>query len=382
MRRLIGRGAVIAEDRGKKTKWYVVAERMYNIYYLMRRRGKPADRVKATVKFMVSMYDPESAARLIAEEASGLSPEVCRDHYLAYEETIKEVRSRQLLEKIVTSTPKTFLESPYLSEMLRNIMVVDQEPGVKEQLDERKEIEFGEVKKAIEQGIKLIGDGKHEQAIEKFDEVIEKFDHASKSEFQQPIALLLGFKGFLLGILGRFEEAIAVCDEVIARLRTRKRRQSVSRWCGPWINKGGALGQLNRSEEAIAVYDEVVARFADAEESAIRAQVARAMVNKGYRLGELNRSEEEIAVYDEVIARFADAEEVTLLEGVARAMVNKGYRLGQLNRSEEAIAVYDEVIARFADAEEAALLEGVAQAMVNKGQAGRTQSLRGGNCGL
>jgi hypothetical protein len=90
LRRLMGRGAVIAEDRGKRIKWYVVAERMYNIYYLMRRRGKPADRVKATVKFMVSMYDPESAARLITEEASRLSPEVCRDHYLAFEEAIKK----------------------------------------------------------------------------------------------------------------------------------------------------------------------------------------------------------------------------------------------------------------------------------------------------
>ncbi|MBV5280694.1 MAG: AAA family ATPase, partial [Actinobacteria bacterium] len=74
--RLINRGAVVVEEHEKKTKWYVVAERMYNIYYLMRRRGKPADRVKATVKFLVSMYDPESAARLISEEACGLSPEL------------------------------------------------------------------------------------------------------------------------------------------------------------------------------------------------------------------------------------------------------------------------------------------------------------------
>ena len=42
--RLINRGAVVVEEHGKKTKWYVVAERMYNIYYLMSRRGKPADK--------------------------------------------------------------------------------------------------------------------------------------------------------------------------------------------------------------------------------------------------------------------------------------------------------------------------------------------------
>jgi len=56
LKRLIGRGGDRAAQ-DKKTNWYAVAERMYNIYYLMRRRGKPADRVKATVKFMIALYD-------------------------------------------------------------------------------------------------------------------------------------------------------------------------------------------------------------------------------------------------------------------------------------------------------------------------------------
>ena len=90
---------------GKRTKLYVIAERMYNIYYLMRRRGKPADRVKAAVKFMISMYDPESATKMIIDEACNLSPELCRDHYLAYAEVINEVRDPQLLKKILFSTP-------------------------------------------------------------------------------------------------------------------------------------------------------------------------------------------------------------------------------------------------------------------------------------
>ncbi len=41
LKRLMGRGAVMVEDQQKKVKWYVIAERMYNIYYLMRRRGRP-----------------------------------------------------------------------------------------------------------------------------------------------------------------------------------------------------------------------------------------------------------------------------------------------------------------------------------------------------
>ena len=111
LRRLIGRGAVVVEDRGKKVKWYSVAERMYNIYYLMRRRGKPSDRVKATVKFMISMYDPESAARLTAEEAIGLSPEVCNDHKgeEALEFARKYVQDAALVESAIEDAIELFV---------------------------------------------------------------------------------------------------------------------------------------------------------------------------------------------------------------------------------------------------------------------------------
>lgn len=66
LNRLVGRGVVVVETKGKRAKWYRLSEGIYNIYYLMRRRGRPADRVKAAVKFMVSMYDPESVTKLSA----------------------------------------------------------------------------------------------------------------------------------------------------------------------------------------------------------------------------------------------------------------------------------------------------------------------------
>jgi len=123
--RLIGRGAVVVEEHGKKTKWYMVAERMYNIYYLMRRRGKPADRVKAAVKFMVSMYDPESATRLITEEACRLAPELCRDHYLKGSEALESARSyiqdTALVEETIEDAIELFVElaaSGYTKEAL------------------------------------------------------------------------------------------------------------------------------------------------------------------------------------------------------------------------------------------------------------------------
>ena len=112
------------------------------------------------------------------------------------------------------------------------------------------------------------------------------------------------------------------------------------------VRKGFVLGTLGKSEEAIAVYDDAMSRFADAQEPAFRELVAKALFNKGFALGTLGRSEEAIAVYGDAVSRFADAREPAIRELVAKALFNKGCVLGTLNRSEEAIAVYDDVMSR------------------------------------
>jgi len=66
--RLIRRGAVVADQEGRK-KTYRVAERLYNIYYLMRRRGSPAARVRALVRFMISFYEADELVQVAAAVA-------------------------------------------------------------------------------------------------------------------------------------------------------------------------------------------------------------------------------------------------------------------------------------------------------------------------
>ncbi len=77
LQRLVTRGAVSEIRGGGRKKQYQVAERMYNIYYLMRRRGSPSGRVRAFVRFVVAFYEPEDLiqrAHMIVEEARALEP--------------------------------------------------------------------------------------------------------------------------------------------------------------------------------------------------------------------------------------------------------------------------------------------------------------------
>jgi tetratricopeptide (TPR) repeat protein len=113
--RLVDRGAVCVARQEGRTKWYQVAERMYNIYYLMRRRGAPSDRVRALVNFMVSFYAPEGlrcVAQRIAEEACALDPGRRSDHYLAYAGIAKHPAARSLLTQILSATRPDFFDAP------------------------------------------------------------------------------------------------------------------------------------------------------------------------------------------------------------------------------------------------------------------------------
>jgi tetratricopeptide (TPR) repeat protein len=113
--RLIERGAVVEVKGDSRAKKYQVAERMYNIYYLMRRPGAPSMRVKALVKFMINFYEPEDlvkTANKIAEEACCLKAEFREDHYLAYENLIANISDGTIRKKIFEITPKDFFNMP------------------------------------------------------------------------------------------------------------------------------------------------------------------------------------------------------------------------------------------------------------------------------
>ncbi len=208
---------------------------------------------------------------------------------------------------------------------------------------------------------------RYEEELAIYDEVISRFGSSTEMALQEQVAKALVNKGGRLGQLHRSEEAIAVSDEVISRFGSSTEIALQEQVAKALVNKGVRLGQLHRSEEAIAVYDEVIRRFGSSTETALQEQVAKTFFNKGVRLGQLHRSEEAIVIYDEVIRRFGSSTETALQEKTAMALFNKGTTLGQLHRSEEAIAVYDEVIRRFGSSTETALQEKTAMALVNKG---------------
>jgi len=113
LNRLITRGAVSLVKSSGRKKLYQSTERLYNIYYLMRKRGQPSDRVRAFVRFMMIAYPGRQLVKpvaALAREACKLEPNLRGDHYLAFEEIVHAC-SGDLQPEIVEGIPKEFFES-------------------------------------------------------------------------------------------------------------------------------------------------------------------------------------------------------------------------------------------------------------------------------
>lgn len=120
--RLVEKGRVATVSSLGRRRKYQAAERLFNIYYLMRRHGRPADRVRAVVRFMVQFYRDDSLVSTvtgIAREACFLEPNQRQDHYSAYAGVLACGLGHQLSSKILKQTPRTFFQGSHAPREVR-----------------------------------------------------------------------------------------------------------------------------------------------------------------------------------------------------------------------------------------------------------------------
>ena len=229
LRRLEGRGVVrsIAVKGGKKR--YQLAERLYNIYYLMR-RGR--DRVRAVVLFMRQFYGQErlpEAVGLIAREACGLGEGKRQKHYWAIKMLCGSSEAREKWEDIRRELPPEFLQLSDIPDDLKRIAATgDDQPS-----PEIKVLR-GEVKKAVE-------DARWEDAVSALHKVLE----------HKPDSTGWALLGSILS--GEHDQT----EEGIVCLRKAVELDPKNAWA--WANLGVAMiAKLDQPEEGVACLRKVL----------------------------------------------------------------------------------------------------------------------------
>ena len=77
LNRLVDRGAVAIEGGTARRRQYYLTERMYNIYYLLRRPSGESQVVEALIRFMASYYSPADLVHIgvgMVRDSDGADP--------------------------------------------------------------------------------------------------------------------------------------------------------------------------------------------------------------------------------------------------------------------------------------------------------------------
>jgi hypothetical protein len=165
-------------------------------------------------------------------------------------------------------------------------------------------------------------------------------------------------RGVVLARLGRYEDALAAFDEVVARFGGTPDRAVAGEVVGALGDKSAALRRLGRDDEAahaadetVAAYDRVAARHGDPGAQA-RTAVTAALMNKAGALWDGGRNPRLVEVYDALLARVASAPEPEPSGAVLEALLSYAGVLTNLNLGELADTLPDMAAALFGDAGE------------------------------
>ena len=374
--RLVERGVVRVAGGSARRKQYYLTERLYNIYYLLRRRRGPDRLVKALIHFMESYYSPHElkdiSARMV-HDTGGLGAEMQSLHRIALAGLMELPSLAEYRDELLAMMPAGFVSVSGRGSVPEDVaQTTAAGMRVDDDLAERSQGSPGEsaeraARELFKTTVALNVLNRAEDTVEACDEVIRRFGESEIPAVLVWVAKALANKGTTLSELNRPQDALEAYGEVIRRFGRSETPALLDSVATALVNKGAVLGALNRPQDALEASDEVVRRFGESETPALLERVATALGNRGAALGTLNRPQDALEAYDEVIRRFGKSETPALLERVAAALVNRGPVLGALNRPQDALEASDEVIRRFGESETPALLDSVAAALGNRG---------------
>ena len=348
--RLVERGAVEVTGGSARRKLYYLAERLYNIYYLMRRARGPVPLINALIRFMEGYYSADELRELgvrIAHEATGLGDEMQLVFRTAFSQLL-ELRSLKAHREELRSLAPWNLGD---------------RPGDRPYIP----VAESEAKALFNNALALATNGRMSEALVAWDEVVRRVGASSTTVNLEVMARALINRGNTLAALGRPDEALATWHEVARRFGCEDSQTHLRAAARALVSKAAMLSELGRPWEALATCDDVLDRFGAINSPVAPVEVAFAMVCRGRVLGDLDRPEDALAAWDEVLQRFGSGDEPTILEQVASALVNKGAVLARLNRPEESLAACMDVVQRFGNGDTPSMAEPVAMALANSG---------------
>ena len=341
LKRLIGRGVVEVAGGTSRRKQYYVSERLYNVYYLLRRSRGTDGLVGALVEFMDAYYSRSELEGLVdqmAEEVGTADSQMG----LLYKAALDQLgRLPRTAWHFLRNHPR------YLPDEVKRVTA--------------------EAAALFGRGAACYERGDFDAALRAVDDFLHRFGTSEVPTATDAIATALVNRGSILARLNRHEEAIIAFDQAVERLRSAKSGELRTVLVHALTNKAASLDWLGRIEDAIAASDDLIRRYDTDESLPVVEVLASARLTRGTMFGKVGRHSEELDAYDEIEHRFGSSESIPLLVTVAKALANKAGRLSILQRWEESMAVCDLLAKRFGEHASGSLSDPVVRGLIIKG---------------
>ncbi len=338
LRRLKGRGVVSDAGGTDRRKQYYVSERLYNIYYLLRRSRGTDNLVGALVKFMDAYYSQSELQGIVDDMVAELGAVDPRTR-LIY---------RAALERF-SNLPELawYFYRKHPDHVPDDVMTVTEDASG-----------------LLDRGGEMFGNGDLRGALRVLRELLLKFRGHRAPTVRDSVVKALANSGTILMRLERDEEAMVAFDDAANSLGPTVSPELRPVVATALLNKSILLTRLERTQDAMDVCDRLIARFPCDASDPVAPQVATVLLKRGTLLREMNWSEEALGAYDDLQNRFGSSESANVLTPVATGQVEKARTLVGLGRMDEALDVCEELLDGFGDHESAGVLVPAWTAMI------------------
>jgi tetratricopeptide (TPR) repeat protein len=334
LKRLVDRGAVTVAYKRGRAQYYQVAERMYNIYHLMRRRGPAASRVHAVVRFMVSLYRDEELVRTtqsLVEEARQLTQEERREHFLAYEAILHHARQSRLAKRLVEATRYAFDAMPDVPDSLKLLIDLSLSPDLHARADLKVKSEalLGMNVVDVEDPAILL---RFAIALSEHPDQLEDAEAAFRKSLQRDpdnAEAWLQFGAFLSAQINNYGRALEAmerqrCEEALVCLDHALKANADEAYA--WVLKSHVYARLDRWEDSLESINQTLVLTPDSN---------TAWLIRAYLLKELGTFDEALAAVERSLA--LDSED-------SEAWCVKGDVLHEQERYEEALIAFNRAL--------------------------------------
>ena len=325
--RLVDRGALTVEGSARRRR-YAATERLYCMYYKIRRQRDEAAVVQALIRFMALYYRDRRSADDVRR---ALTREV------AHAPNILEGMVRALRED-----PGVGLLAPEAAFVAYDSMIGDRL--------ESTDADAREVTSAMmHKATLLFSEGQHQEAITVYDMVVEHCSCGDSIETQETGLHALSNKAMVLNSQGRFKDAVETYRDIATRVRASGVPQLQWYRAGAFVNMGAVHAGLGQWDAAVSTWKRTVREFGDSD----KIRTARSVAEALYRIGCIQllreRAKPALRTMQEIRNRYGMSSDGEIRKIVAHSYTVRGDVLERLNRQHDALAVHREQQERFGD---------------------------------